>query len=79
MTLLELKQFINQLPDAFNDYEVENAEYMGNMVESFMGDNTQNVRYRLDKPVVAIYVREDTNEILIMNAPMEQYKTEDSE
>ena len=79
MTLLELKQFINQLPDAFNDYEVENAEYMGNMVESFMGDNTQNVRYRLDKPVVAIYVREDTNEILIMNTPMEQYKTEDSE
>jgi hypothetical protein len=79
MTLLELKQFINQLPDAFNDYEVENAEYMGNMIESFMGDNTQNVRYRLDKPVVAIYVREDTNEILIMNAPMEQYKTEDSE
>jgi hypothetical protein len=30
--------------------------------------------YRLDKPVVAIYVREDTKEILLMNAPMEQYK-----
>ena len=66
MTLLELKEFVNRLPDTFNDYEVENAEYTGN--------NGDDVMYRLDKPVVAIYVREDTKELLIMNAPMEQYK-----
>jgi hypothetical protein len=66
MTLLELKEFVNRLPDTFNDYEVENAEYTGSK-----GDD---VMYRLDKPVVAIYVREDTKEILLMNAPMEQYK-----
>ncbi len=66
MTLGELKEFVNRLPDTFNDYEVENAEYTGNK-----GDD---VMYRLDKPVVAIYVREDTKEILLMNAPMEQYK-----
>jgi hypothetical protein len=68
MTLLELKQFINRLPDTFNDYEVENAEYTGS--------NGDDVMYRLDKPVVAIYIKEDTKELLIMNAPMEQYKNE---
>lgn len=66
MTLGELKEFVNRLPDTFNYYEVENAEYTGSK-----GDD---VMYRLDKPVVAIYVREDTKEILLMNAPMEQYK-----
>jgi hypothetical protein len=66
MTLGELKEFVNRLPDTFNDYEVENAEYTGS--------NGDDVMYRLDKPVVAIYVREDTKELLIMNAPIEQYK-----
>ena len=66
MTLGELKEFVNRLPDTFNDYEVENAEYTGSK-----GDD---VMYRLDKPVMAIYVREDTKEILLMNTPMEQYK-----
>jgi hypothetical protein len=66
MKLKELKEFVNRLPDTFNDYEVENAEYTGS--------NGDDVMYRLDKPVVAIYVREDTKELLLMNAPMEQYK-----
>ena len=66
MTLRELKEFVNRLPDTFNDYEVENAEYTGS--------NGDDVMYRLDKPVVAIYVKEDTKELLLMNAPMEQYK-----
>ena len=68
MTIKELKEFVNRLPDIFNDYEVENAEYMGG--------NSEDVKYRLDKPVITIYVREDTKELLLMNAPMEQYKNE---
>jgi hypothetical protein len=68
MTIKELKEFINRLPDTMNDYEVENAEYTGS--------NDEDVMYRLDKPVMAIYVREDTKELLLMNAPMEQYKNE---
>ena len=68
MTIAELKEFINRLPDTMNDYEVENAEYTGS--------NDEDVMYRLDKPVMAIYVREDTKELLLMNAPMEQYKNE---
>jgi hypothetical protein len=71
MTLRELKEFVNRLPDTFNDYEVENAEYIGS---NSVGGDSEDVKYRLDKPVIAIYVREDTKEILLMNAPMEQYK-----
>ena len=67
MTLGELKEFVNRLPDTLDDYEIENAEYTG-------GSSEEDVAYRLDKPVVAIYIKEDTREILIMNAPMEQYK-----
>jgi len=66
MTIAELKEFVNRLPDSMDDYKVENAEYTGS--------NGEDVQYRLDKPVVAIYVREDTKELLLMNAPMEQYK-----
>ena len=66
MTIKELKEFINHLPDTMGEYEVENAEYIGG--------NSEDVKYRLDKPVVAVYVREDTKELLLMNAPMEQYK-----
>jgi hypothetical protein len=71
MTLRELKGFINRLPDTMDDYEVENAEYMGS---SSVDGNSEDVKYRLDKPVIAIYVREDSKELLLMNAPMEQYK-----
>ena len=71
MTLKELKEFVNRLPDTFDDYEVENAEYMGS---NSVGGDSEDVKYRLDKPVIAIYVREDNKELLLMNAPMEQYK-----
>lgn len=64
MTIAELKEFINRLPDTMGNYTVENAEYTGS--------NGDDVMYRLDKPVVAIYVREDTGELLLMNVPMEQ-------
>ena len=70
MTLKELKGFVNRLPDTFDDFEVENAEYM----RSETKEDGKDVMYRLDKPVVAIYVKEDTKELLIMNAPMEEYK-----
>lgn len=63
MTLKQLKEYINTLPNEFDDYEVENAEYIGS-------NSDGDVHYRLDKPVVAVYVREGTKEILIMNEPL---------
>jgi hypothetical protein len=67
MTIAELKVFINRLPDEMNDYTVENAEFLSN-------DN-DDIRYRLDKPVVAIYVREDTKEFLLMNEKLSDHQS----
>jgi len=68
MKLRELIDFLNQIPGELADYDVDIAE----MIES----DEIGVKYRLDKPVVAVYVREDTKEVLLMNAPVEQYETE---
>jgi len=68
MKLKDLIEFLNQIPAELADYDVDIAE----MIES---DET-GVKYRLDKPVVAVYVREDTKEVLLMNAPIEQYENE---
>ena len=67
MTIAELKVFINRLPHEMNDYTVENAEFLSN-------DN-DDIRYRLDKPVVAIYVREDTKEFLLMNEKLSDHQS----
>lgn len=67
MTIAELKVFINRLPDEMNDYTVENAEFLSN-------DN-DDIRYRLDKPVIAIYVREDTKELLLMNEKLSDHQS----
>jgi len=67
MTIAELKEFINRIPDEMNDYTVENAEFMDN-------DN-DDIRYRLDKPVIAIYIREDTKELLLMNAKLTDHQS----
>jgi len=68
MKLRELLEFLNQIPAELADFDVDIAE----LVES----DESGVKYRLDKPVVAVYVREDTKEVLLMNAPMEQYENE---
>ena len=60
MKLRELKKWVNQLPDEFEDFDVCNAEN-GELTED--GEYT----YRLDKPVVSLDVDEDQKEILILN------------
>lgn len=68
MKLRELIDFLNQIPAELADFDVDIAE--------FIESDESVVKYRLDKPVVAVYVREDTKEVLLMNAPMEQYENE---
>lgn len=65
MTLLELKEWVNSLPEEFNEFEVCNAEYT-QVDEQYM--------YRLDKPVTMLTVSEDTKEILILNDVLEETK-----
>lgn len=58
MTLKELKEWVNNLPDKFENYEVMNGEF---------GVLDSEHIYRLDKPVTTLYVDEENNEILVLN------------
>lgn len=60
MTLLELKEWIESLPEEFLSYQVSNATIMD------LGEEGEYT-IRLDKPVTALSVDEDNKEILIMN------------
>ena len=59
MKTKELKDWVNSLPEKFDEFEVCNAEFFKNEDDDYM--------YRLDKPVTMLTVSEETNEILILN------------
>ena len=68
MTLAELKEFINKLPQDMDNYTVVNGEY------GFMDPKDENsLVYRVDKPVLMITV--DENEILLLHQTREDLKT----
>lgn len=58
MILKELKEWINKLPEIYDEYTVVNGEY-GSIDGEYM--------YRLDKPVITLAVDQETKEILILN------------
>jgi hypothetical protein len=58
MKLIDLKKWINSLPDEFLDYGVVNGEE-GELDDEFF--------YRIDKPIVSCMVDEETKEIVICN------------
>lgn len=62
MKLHELKNWINNLPEEFADFDVVNGE-VGMVDEQFM--------YRLDKPVTTLTVDQDNKEVIILNDSQE--------
>jgi hypothetical protein len=58
MTLKELKNWINSLPEEFNEHTVVNGE-VGMLNDEHM--------YRVDKPITTCMVDEETKEIVLMN------------
>lgn len=58
MKLREIKEWIDNLPESFLEFEVVNGEE-GNINEEY--------HYRIDKPIVSLGVDEDTKEILFLN------------
>ena len=58
MKLSEVKDWINGLPKEFLDFDVVNAEE---------GDLDDGYTYRLDKPLIALNVDEDSKEVLLIN------------
>jgi len=70
MTLAELKEFINKLPQDMDDHIVVNGEY------GFMDPNDENsLVYRADKPVLMITVDKNDKEILLLHQTREDVKT----
>lgn len=65
MTLIELKEWLNTLPEEFNDYSVVNAE---------LGIIDEEYSYRFDKPVTTLAISEESKEILILNDIQEENK-----
>ena len=66
MTLGELKEFVNNLPEKMDEFYVMNGE-VGYLVPT---DNDSMV-YRVDKPIIAMYVDEKSNEICFFHQTQE--------
>ena len=68
MTLKELKDWLNTLPDEFLEYTVVNGE---------VGIIDDEYHYRLDKPVTTLTVDEENKEIIILNDTQETPQIEE--
>jgi hypothetical protein len=62
MTLKELKNWLDKLPEEFMDFSVVNGE-VGMLEGQYM--------YRLDKPVTTLTVDQENKEIVILNDSQE--------
>ena len=58
MTLRELKDFINNLPEEMDGFGVVNGE-----VGYVDPEDDNSLVYRLDKPIIALYVDQQSEEI----------------
>lgn len=70
MKLKDLREFINKLPVKFDEFEVVNGE-----IGQLKQDGEETFYYRVDKPVIAMYAMEDTEEICIFHQTEEEIKT----
>jgi hypothetical protein len=59
MTIQDLKEFIDNLPEEFGEFTIVNAEIGDDIGDEFS--------YRLDKPVTTLAVAKATKELLILN------------
>jgi len=66
MKLAELRDFLTQIPEKYDTYDVVNGEvgYLG------PNDDTSMV-YRVDKPIIALYVDENSNEVCFFHQTQE--------
>jgi len=65
MTIKDLKEFLATLPEEFDNYGVVNGEY-----NKFKVDD--GFHYRIDKPVNASIVDEETKELCLLHQTEEE-------
>lgn len=66
MKLKELIEFIEDLPEEFYEYDIVNGE-VGQLIE----DGEDNLVFRVDKPIIALYVDEQSKEICFFHQTQE--------
>jgi len=67
MTLQELKDWIEGLPKEFLEFQIVHAEIIDLDEETADEDDEHDYTVRVDKPITALSVDEDSKEILLMN------------
>lgn len=70
MTIQELKEFLDTLPENFNECEIVNSE---------IGKLGEEHYYRKDMPVTTIFVDEETMELVFANEVEEEETEEETE
>ena len=66
MTLRELRDFVNQVPEEMDDYEVVNGE-----VGYLDMEDDDSMVYRVDKPIIALYVDDHSHEVCFFHQTQE--------
>lgn len=66
MTLKELKKFVNGLPEEIGEWSVVNGE-----VGFLDPEDDNSMVYRIDKPIIALYVDEGSQEICLFHQTQE--------
>ena len=69
MTLRELKDFIAKLPEEMDNFMVVNGE-----VGYLDPENEDSMVYRVDNPIVTLYVDEQTQEVCMFHQTREDVK-----
>jgi len=67
MTFKELKNFISQIPKSYDDYEMVNGE-----VGYLDPTDEDSIVYRVDKPIIMLYVDEATKELCFFHQTREE-------
>jgi hypothetical protein len=65
MTLKELKNWINHLPEEFDEYPVMNGK---------VGKLDEQYHYRIDSPITTLMVDEENKEIIVMYDDQEDFE-----
>ncbi len=66
MTLNELKNFVNRLPEEMGEWSVVNGE-----VGYLDPEDDASMVYRIDKPIIALFVDENSREICLFHQTQE--------
>jgi len=70
MTLKELKEFLASIPEDADSFEIVNGE-----VGYLDPTDADSMVYRADKPIIALYVDDSTNEVCFFHQTQEDVKS----